>query len=75
MAACTIILGEIIVTVCGDHEDDELLNLDLFNDVYRSSGMVLYFTCFCVFYGLVVAGTYAEDKLVQRVSWGLAGGR
>eukprot|EP00518_Triparma_eleuthera_P023182 CAMPEP_0197570600 /NCGR_PEP_ID=MMETSP1320-20131121/40985_1 /TAXON_ID=91990 /ORGANISM="Bolidomonas sp., Strain RCC2347" /LENGTH=156 /DNA_ID=CAMNT_0043133041 /DNA_START=86 /DNA_END=553 /DNA_ORIENTATION=+ len=46
VAACTIILGEIVVTLCGDHEDDELLNIDLFNDIYRSSGMVWYFTCF-----------------------------
>ena len=74
IAASTIILGEIIVTLCGDHKDDEVLTIDLFNDIYRSPTMVGYFIGFGVYYALVVTGTRSQDKFVQKVSWGQAGG-
>ncbi|GMH90386.1 hypothetical protein TL16_g11751 [Triparma laevis f. inornata] len=74
IAASTIVLGEIIVTLFGDHSNEDELSLDRFNDIYRSSKMIAYFTGFGVFYTLVTLGCKSNHPMIEKLSWGLSGG-
>ncbi|GMH74050.1 hypothetical protein TrST_g7583 [Triparma strigata] len=74
IAATTIVLGEIIVTIFGDHSNEDELSLDRFNDIYRSPKMVGYFIGFGVFYIAVTLGCKSPIPAVEKFCWGVSGG-
>jgi hypothetical protein len=62
LAAVMIIIGEVIVTLAGDHDGDSKIKIDDFNSIYRSTKMIIYFCSFITFYIMVVCVAKTKEK-------------
>ena len=71
-----IVFGEVIVTIFGDHGSDEPLEIDGFNDIYRSFRMVTFVISFAIYFTIVcyVAMKREDWTRANKVAWGIGGG-
>jgi drug/metabolite transporter (DMT)-like permease len=76
LAAFMIVFGEVIVTIFGDHGSDEPLEIDGFNDIYRSFRMVAFVISFAIYFASVcyVAMKREDWTRANKVAWGIGGG-
>mmetsp|Transcript_9036 Transcript_9036/g.18257 ORF Transcript_9036/g.18257 Transcript_9036/m.18257 type:complete len:380 (-) Transcript_9036:29-1168(-) len=76
LAATMIVIGEVVVTLAGDHGQEEPLSIDKFNDIYRDSDMIMYMLSFTLCFAVVmyIAKWKEEWKFAHKIAWGIGGG-
>ena len=57
-----IIIGEVIVTLAGDHDGDAKIKIDDFHSIYRSTKMIIYFCSFITFFIMVLYVAKTKEK-------------
>lgn len=75
VAACFIVMGEVIVAVWGDHTNDEGVDLDTIVESYKQPSFQLYFVCmFFWMMALVYIIVQRPSPTLRRFAWGVSGG-
>lgn len=75
MAACLIVVGEVIVAIWGDHTNDEGVGLDDVVESYKRPGFQLYFFCMFLWMAtLLYLIIKRPTPALRRFAWGVSGG-
>mmetsp|Transcript_25092 Transcript_25092/g.45416 ORF Transcript_25092/g.45416 Transcript_25092/m.45416 type:complete len:453 (-) Transcript_25092:77-1435(-) len=74
-AAGLIVLGEVVISVFGDHSNDENSTLDNVTESYKDPAFVLYFVgIFLWMVGVAYMMIFTSSPTLRRFSWGVSGG-
>ncbi|GKY98250.1 hypothetical protein MPSEU_000782700 [Mayamaea pseudoterrestris] len=74
VAAALIILGEIIVSLYGDHTNDQNVTVDDVRKSYSHAPFLLYFAGLSLWLAVMVRWMSNGNRAMKRFAWGVAGG-